>query len=110
MLKENANLIYELMTGEWDTERFQVPEAMLVENEYQEGKLCTKEYNKAYAARERLCSRLGVNDDGDVSLIMSCMTEIGKHLAMKMFEYGVFCGTLTAEMRGTTGTSEEISP
>lgn len=110
MSMPQAEIIYELMIGEWDVERFPVPEAMLVENEYEEGKLCEMEYNRAYAARERLFDRLGVYDDGDVSVIMSCMMKIGKHLAMKMFEYGAFCGALRAEAWGGTGASEEISP
>ena len=39
--EKRKQLIYELMTGLYDLEQVQFPESKLVENEYEDGKLCS---------------------------------------------------------------------
>ena len=63
---------------------------ILVENEYEEGKFCDKAYKEVYYASRRICERLGVDEDRDVELIINNLIDIGQHLSMKMYDYGVF--------------------
>ena len=67
--KEFKNLIYDLANGSLDLEHFPVAESKYVENEYEEGKLCSRLYSE-------MC------DDN--------LMDIGRHLSIKMFEYGQF--------------------
>jgi hypothetical protein len=46
-------------------------------------------YQEVFDANQRLCDRLGVNEDKDIELIINSMQDIAKLLAFKMFDYGV---------------------
>ncbi len=52
---------------------------------------CDTLYNEMTEAYDRLSLRLGIEnqEDRDVEKIIGCLTSIGRHLALKMFEYGV---------------------
>lgn len=80
--------IYNLMIGAFDLEHYPIQESQFVANEYEEGKFCEKAYEEVYNANRRICERLGT--DEDVELIISNLIDIGKHLSMKMYDYGVF--------------------
>lgn len=82
-------LIFELMNGSIDLERYPYPAGQIVENEYAPGKECEKLYEEVYDANRRICERLGVDEDEDVATILNCMDEICRMLAYKMFDYGV---------------------
>ena len=93
--QEFKNLIYDLANGSLDLERFPVAESKYVENEYEEGKLCSRLYSEMCDAYERICVRLGKPDqeDRDVEIIIDNLLDIGKHLSMKMYDYGYFFQT-----------------
>ncbi len=60
-----------------------------VENLFEDGSLCMREYSNMLEAYERLCDRLGVVDeDDDVEVIISSLMTIQRELGYKMFEYG----------------------
>ncbi len=82
--------IYLLMIGDFDLEHYPIQESQYVENEYEEGKFCDKAYKEVYYASRRICERLGVDEDRDVELIINNLIDIGQHLSMKMYDYGVF--------------------
>ncbi len=91
-MQKNANefkeLIFELMSGSLDLSCCRVEESEYVENEFSEGSFCEEMYEKVYHANCRLCERLGVEEDRDVESIIGNLIDIGKHLAMKMYDYG----------------------
>ncbi len=82
--------IYELMNGCWDLSEYPVFEGKYVENEFAKGLFCDKAYERVQLANCRLCERLGVQEDADIEMIISTLLHIGKHMAMKMYDYGVF--------------------
>lgn len=82
-------IIYELMNGSWDLETYPLFESGLVENEFADGMFCDKAYETVSLANCRLCERLGVQEDADIETIISTLLRIGKHMAMKMYDYGV---------------------
>lgn len=100
-MQQNADelkeLIYELMSGSLDLNRCPVKESEYVENEFSEGSFCEAMYEKVYRANCRLCERLGVEEDKDIESIIVSLMEIGKHLAMKMYDYGVLFSQHTEE-------------
>lgn len=86
---ELKDLIFDLMIGAIDLDRFPFPAGKIVENEYEPGKECEKLYGEVYEANRRICERLGVDEDDDVTTILNCMDNIARILAYKMFDYGV---------------------
>lgn len=98
--QEFKNLIYDLANGSLDLEHFPVPESKYVENEYEEGKLCSRLYSEMCDAYARICVRLGKPDqeDRDVEIIIDNLLGIGKHLSMKMYDYGYFFATQCSEI------------
>ncbi len=92
---EFKNLIYDLVNGSFDLEHFPVAESKYVENEYEEGKLCSRLYSEMCDAYERICVRLGKPDqeDRDVEIIINNLLDIGKYLSMKMYDYGYLFST-----------------
>lgn len=81
--------IYYLMIGAFDIDRYPIQESKNVANEYEEGEFCDKVYEEVYDANRRICERLGVNEDEDLELIINNLLDIGRHLSMKMYDYGV---------------------
>ena len=69
--------IYERMTVQFVTPAPEIP------CEFDEGKPCDLLYQKVCEARERIAERAGMVEG---------LEEIGKVLALKMFEYGVRFG------------------
>lgn len=59
-----------------------------IENAFAEGTQCAKLYSQIYAARERLCDRLGLEEDPDVEILLDSFFEINRELCLKMFRYG----------------------
>lgn len=79
----NGELIYNLMTGLYNLQAVQIPESVIVEDEFQEGNPCEVLYGRMYDARERLCERLGVEEDKDIEAIINSMEGIARILALK---------------------------
>ena len=85
-------MVYNLMNGSLDWDLCTAPEKELVADEYAAGSKCDQLYEEAYEANRRICQRLGVEEDRDVEIIMRNLLDIGKHLSMKMYDYGAnFC-------------------
>lgn len=89
---EFKTLIFDLANGSLDLEHFPVEESKYVEDEYEEGKPCYELYAGMQDAYERICHRLGKPDteDRDVEIIINNLLEIGRHLSLKMYDYGWF--------------------
>lgn len=87
-MDKQKQLIYELMTGVYDLQQVQFPENKHVEDEFAEGKPCAELYRCVYEANRRICDRLCVDEDKDVETIITCMNDISRILAMKMYDYG----------------------
>ena len=89
MEKKRKQLIYDLMIGLYDLELVDFPESKIVEDEFEEDKPCSELYGHVCDANKRLCERLGVQEDKDVDIIINCMFDISRILAMKMYDYGM---------------------
>ena len=62
--------VFDLMNGSLDLEKYPVPESKIVENEYEEGKVCGVLYREVYYANRRVCEKLGVEVDSDVEIFI----------------------------------------
>ncbi len=84
--------IYDLLTGAYDLDSFPVSESKIVEYVFFEGSFCDTAYCRMLAAYSRLCQRSGSKEweDPDAEVMISQLMSIGKFLALKMFEYGVW--------------------
>ena len=51
---------------------------------------CSKANENVYYANQRLCERLGKEEDEDVECIISNLLNIGEYLSLKMYDYGEF--------------------
>ena len=87
--EEKKNLIFELMNGSLVVDEVNDPAKDQVQDEFSKGSYCSELYEEVYRAKVSLCDRLGVQDDNDIETIMSNLTLIGRHLSMKMFDYGM---------------------
>ena len=86
----NKEKVYDLMTGSLVLDNLE--ESDLIEDEFATGMPCEQLYQEVYEAKCRLCSRLDVDEDSDVELIIDNLLNIGRRLSMKMFEYGSLYG------------------
>ena len=79
--------IYERMTVEFVTPDPEIP------CEFDDGQPCDLLYGKVCDARMRISERTGIDfEDRDLLAMVEGMEEIGKVLALKMYEYGVRFG------------------
>ncbi len=87
--------IYDLVCGHCTLEGNQIPALAFVKNEFSPGSPCAEGYSRVMEAYCRLCDRLGSPqwDDEDVEIIINELLDIGKHLSLKMFEYGTLYGS-----------------
>ncbi len=83
-------MVYDLMNGSLDLDLCTAPEKELVADEYAARSKCDQLYEEAYEANRRICQRLGVEEDRDVEIIIRNLLDIGKHLSMKMYDYGAY--------------------
>ena len=83
------------MTWQTDLWTWSIFLSKYVENEYEEGKLCSRLYSEMCDAYERIRVRLGKPDqeDRDVEIIINNLLDIGKYLSMKMYDYGYLFST-----------------
>ena len=85
----NGELIYDMINGFLEAIPIELPGNAIVEDEFKPGSPCFELYAQVYEANRRLCGRLGVNEDEDVELVIDNLLQIGKHLSLKMFRYGI---------------------
>lgn len=90
--EEFKTMIYDLMNGHYDLDKFNCEESSVVENEFAEGRYCEKLYSEMLAAYGRICQRLHETsgEDRDVEIIINNLLDIGRYQSMKMFNYGAF--------------------
>ncbi len=86
--------IFDLLCGNLILDEGFVPQSDVVQNEFAEGSSCAAAYSRMLEAYSRVCQRLGVAEweDADVEIIVNELLGIGKHLALKMYSYGLFYG------------------
>ena len=90
--EEFKTMIYDLMNGHYDLDKFDGEESSVVENEFEEGRYCEKLYSEMLAAYGRICQRLHEQsgEDRDVEIIINNLLDMGRYQSMKMFNYGAF--------------------
>lgn len=88
--EELKKMVYDLMNGSLELDLCTAPEKELVVYEYADGGKCKQLYDEVFAANRRICQRLGVEEDGDVEIIIRNLLNIGEHLSMKMYDYGEY--------------------
>lgn len=90
--EEFKTMIYNLMNGHYDLDKFDCEESSVVENEFAEGGYCEKLYSEMLAAYGRICQRLHEQsgEDRDVEIIINNLLDMGRYQSMKMFSYGAF--------------------
>lgn len=91
--QEFKELIYDLMNGSLDLERYPVKESQYVQNEFARGMPCERAYQKIYEANQRICEQFKVQEHEDVEIIINNFFIIAKCFAMKMYDYGVLFST-----------------
>lgn len=89
MGNKNAQMVYNQLMGYDERQHPMLP----VENLFAEGAPCDALYEEIYAANLRLCQRLGVEEDGDVQLILDRFEQINRLVAEKMFYYATRLAT-----------------
>ena len=83
---KRAEWIYETMMGEME-------EAYPgVDNAFAPGEKCEQLYAEIYEANQRLCQRLGAEEDADVEIIINSFFKMNRELCMKMYFYGMLDG------------------
>lgn len=81
--------VYQTLSGEL-VEWAQVPG---VENLYEEGKYCQLQYKEVYDAYQRICTRLGTEEeDDDLEIIINAFMNIDREMCLRMYEYGAKFG------------------
>ena len=80
--------VYEAVCGEYEDEADYVIQNVQIQNEFEEGKICSEAYKRVYEANRRLCERLGVDEEPDVEMIIDGMFDITRIVSEKMFKYG----------------------
>ena len=89
MNNQIAQMVYNQLMGYEEQQHPMLP----VENLFAEGAACDALYEEIYAANLRLCQRLGVEEDGDVQLILERSEQINRLVAEKMFHYATCLAT-----------------
>lgn len=84
----NKEQVYYIMNGDIDGVEERLPEGVEIKDAFEPGSECCLLYDQVYDAKLRLCSRLNVEEDADVELIIGNMSRITKILACQMYEYG----------------------
>ena len=59
-----------------------------IANAFAPGEACAALYGEIYQANQRLCARLGTEEDPDVEKIIDNFFEIARDLSLRMFRYG----------------------
>ncbi len=95
---EFRELIYDLVSGNLTLSEPSIPESEIVKNEFEEGSECANAYGRMLEAYTRLCERLGSPEwnDRDVEAVINELLSIGRHIALKMFDYGLYFGKKNA--------------
>lgn len=74
--------IYETLLGE------RLDPCPGIDNAFAPGQRCAMLYEEIYRSNQRLCERLGREEDPDVEKIIDNFFEITRELSIQMFRYG----------------------
>lgn len=74
--------IYETLLGE------RLDPCPGIANAFAPGERCEQLYAEIYESNQRLCARLGTEEDPDVERIIDNFFEIARELSLRMFRYG----------------------
>lgn len=88
--EEFKRMIYELVIGARNIEKYPIKESEIIANEFEAGKYCSNAYEEVYKANQAICERLNIDEDEDVECIVSNLLGIAEHLSMKMYDYGEY--------------------
>ena len=78
----NMEHVYETLLGE------RLDPYPGIDNAFAPGSHCATLYAEIYQANQRLCNRLGVEEDPDVEQIIDNFFEISRELSFRMFQCG----------------------
>ncbi len=86
--------IYNLICGNYTLHMDHLVVNTVVKDEFAEGSDCANAYSRMLDAYSRLCQRLGTEEweNPDVEVIINELTSIGRHVALKMYDYGYLFG------------------
>lgn len=88
-----AERIYEAVIGMYANKADYVVEGIAVDDEFESGKECDKNYEIVYNAKNRLHEILSDSAYDDVEVIHQRLNQITHDVAIKMFVYGVKFGS-----------------
>lgn len=83
-----VDCVYNTLIGVLD-DAYCIPD---VKNEFATGMPCEKMYEDVYNSYQKICEKYGINFDIDVEKIIDSMSQIGRELGYKMYEYGAKFG------------------
>ena len=83
-MEKFADDVFDTMMG------FLIPAARVpgVENLFEQGSCAQETYREIYDACQRLCARLGVNEDPDCEIIQNNLLELERIIGTAMFKKG----------------------
>lgn len=85
--------VFEAVTGMYADEADYVIEGIVVNDEFESGKDCDKNYEIIFNAKNRLREILSDSAYDNVEVIHQRLNQITHDVAIKMFEYGVKFGS-----------------
>lgn len=86
---QRAQTVYGLMTGAFNLDVFESPFINAVNSEYTVGTEAAELTNEIYAAKQRLCTRTGLDEeDADLYALVDAYEALMKLLGTKMYHYG----------------------
>lgn len=86
--REDKQTIYELINGSRNLDEYPVKESDSVVNEFEVGSFCSNAYKEVYEANQRVCKRLGIEEDEDIDCIIFNLHKITEYISKKMYDYG----------------------
>ncbi len=91
---EFRELVYELVCGNLELDDKAAQKYSMIKDEFREGSECTLAYNRMLDAYSRICLRQQEPEweDPDVEIIINELMDMGKRIALKMFDYGILFG------------------
>ncbi len=84
--KEFRECVYDLLCGQVDMQTHPVPLGYIVNSAFTDGAPCDILYDQMLDAYSRISPD---QNDPDVEVIINNLLEIQRHIALKMFQYGV---------------------
>lgn len=86
--EEWKEIVYELMNGSFDLETYPMEESAFIKDEFEEGSFCEQAYENVFESCQRLKRCLSDIEYNEVESIIMNLQAIGRHLSMKMYDYG----------------------